>query len=167
VRVWVRAAHCWAFIFEDLHVLELLGGLGIAVGDGAMSVSVPLERECRRQMRGVQLCPLREDGEDLNGGHVRERDVMGWVEAYNVTFSSDGFGAKEMRCVASLFMARAVLRLRLLHGAEVVGEYERAGIRRVLLAICAHVARAQIAFWVVSWQRCRGGGFLGAPSTYV
>ena len=46
-------------------------------------------------MRGVDLGPCLDDGEDLRRREVCEGEIVGWGKGEYVAFSFDGFGAEE------------------------------------------------------------------------
>ena len=100
VRMRVRAPHRCALVLEDLHVPVLRVGFRDAVGLMAFGGEGRRGGDARegrvgRQVRGVDLCPGVDDGQDLRGGEVGQGEVVRRGEGYHVAFAGDGFRAEE------------------------------------------------------------------------
>ena len=102
VRMRIRAAHCGAFVFKDLHE-AVLGG-SFCSG----SLQAPRWVACvrggvhewrpRGQVRGVYLCPGLYYGDYLGRFKVREGEVMEGGKRYHVAFAGHRLGAKKGGC---------------------------------------------------------------------
>ena len=170
MRVGIAASHGSTLILEDLHVSQLMRWLLDCVfGAGRLLQEAELRSDCGQGVRGREVAcvdarPCLDDGQNLLGRHVGERDVMFRAEGENVAFTSDRLGSQEERgdiwsrkkpvsmsplCVELRQCGRhtiaavlgLVARLLFLDSAVVVHEDEGAVVLGVGVALCALVPR--------------------------
>ena len=97
----VRTTHGGTLVLEDLHISVLLLGLGQTDhggagwqgggrGDGS-------QRRVGRQVRGIDVGPSIDDGDDLCGRQVGQSEIMGCGEGEDVAFAGDRLCSQEQR----------------------------------------------------------------------
>ena len=96
VGMRIRTSHCGTLVLKDLHVpILIFGSVHSRRSFSAGRKSDCGKRIVRRQVRGVDLGPCLDDGEDLRRREVCEGEIVGRGKGEDVAFSFDGFGAKE------------------------------------------------------------------------
>lgn len=169
VRMRVGAAHGGALVLEDLHipVLVVRDGCLVAREGELEGLDGGVERVRGGKVVGVDPCPVLDDGEDIDAGHVSESEVVLGREGENVAdafhalcLEEKGFkllifgqsrsiceGGFEKRTVSRSLTI--IIRLLLLDGTVIVDKGKSLFVLWVLVACSARVAGTEVALVAV------------------